>query len=64
MATITHKRFLKEEELSTADVFTVVWDKAGNKFFKLVDQDKWANDMLQTVHSRELAKKRVRLYTL
>lgn len=59
----THPRTLTLDELEAFDAFTVVWDKFGDKFFKLGDQH-WSSLELTTMSSEELAKHRVRLYTL
>lgn len=57
----TTLRTLKLDDLEKAEVFTVVWDKYGNKFFKLADH-KWAAQELTAIESKDLVKRRVRLY--
>jgi hypothetical protein len=58
----TQARYLTLDELQKADTFTIVWDKYGNKFFKLADGG-WADDKL-AVHTTDFLSKehRVKLY--
>lgn len=56
-------RNLTLDELQKAEVFVVVWDKYGNKFFKLNDGS-WSSDSLDVYTSEDLMKRKVKLYEL
>lgn len=59
MNNTSHKRFLKLEELETATVFTIVWDKNATRYFKLTDGS-WASSDLNNFSNAELLKIRVK----
>lgn len=59
----TQLRILTLDELSKATVLTIVWDKFGNKFFKLQDGS-WASEALEVISTDKLTKLRVKLYVL
>jgi hypothetical protein len=62
MPIYAHTRYLTLDELKKAAPLLIVWDKYGNKFFKLADGS-WASDTLTLHTSEHLAKKnRVKLY--
>lgn len=54
-------RFLTLDELVKAPTFSAVWDKFGNRFFRLVD-GAWASETLETVTLEELVKIKVKVY--
>lgn len=56
-------RFLTLDELTKAPIFSTVWDKSGNKFFRLTD-GAWAAEDLSVTTSEALFKLKVKVHHL
>jgi len=52
------KRYLSEFDLNELETFTVVWDKAANRFFKLNDGS-WVSENLSMFSAHDLTSVRV-----